>query len=160
VSSAARAIVRLLVFTGVRLNEILTLRWDHVDLERGWLNLADSKTGAKTIYLNGLCHVGGFYLSRAPTRPTAGRAFQRLRRLAGRRPEPRPALRPTPSRACWTTSRATSSPGNCAPRCGPQTSSRRSTGRWPPRGSIRWSCTGQGCSATTAPSYVVGDLAE
>ena len=51
-SSAARAIVRLLVFTGARLNEILTLRWDHVDLERGWLNLADSKTGAKTIYLN------------------------------------------------------------------------------------------------------------
>ena len=51
-SSAARAIVRLLVFTGARLNEILTLRWDHVDLERGWLNLVDSKTGAKTIYLN------------------------------------------------------------------------------------------------------------
>ena len=46
------AAVRLLVFTGARLNEILTLRWDHVDLERGWLNLADSKTGAKTIYLN------------------------------------------------------------------------------------------------------------
>src|SRR5918998_5228734 len=46
------AAVRLLVFTGARLNEILTLRWDHVDLERGWLNLADSKTGAKTVYLN------------------------------------------------------------------------------------------------------------
>ena len=39
-------------FTGARLNEILTLRWDHVDLERGWLNRADSKTGAKTVYLN------------------------------------------------------------------------------------------------------------
>lgn len=47
------AAVRLLVFTGARLNEILTLRWDQVDLERGWLNLSDSKTGAKTIYLNG-----------------------------------------------------------------------------------------------------------
>src|ERR671912_646541 len=46
------AAVRLLVFTGARLTEILTLRWDHVDLERGFLNLADSKTGAKTIYLN------------------------------------------------------------------------------------------------------------
>jgi integrase len=46
------AAVRLLVFTGARLNEILTLRWDHVDLERGWLNRADSKTGAKTVYLN------------------------------------------------------------------------------------------------------------
>ena len=47
------AAIRLLVFTGARLNEILTLRWEHVDLERGSLNLSDSKTGAKTIYLNG-----------------------------------------------------------------------------------------------------------
>jgi len=46
------AAIRLLVFTGARLTEILTLRWDHVDLERGVLNLTDSKTGAKTIYLN------------------------------------------------------------------------------------------------------------
>ncbi len=46
------AAIRLLVFTGARLTEILTLRWDHVDLERGLLNLADSKTGAKTVYLN------------------------------------------------------------------------------------------------------------
>src|SRR5918998_72160 len=46
------AAVRLLVFTGARLNEILTLRWDHVDLERSWLNLAGRKTGAKTVYLN------------------------------------------------------------------------------------------------------------
>jgi integrase len=45
--------IRLLVFTGARLTEILTLRWDHVDLERSFLNLADSKTGAKTVYLNG-----------------------------------------------------------------------------------------------------------
>lgn len=46
------AAIRLLVFTGARLTEILTLRWDYVDLERGLINLADSKTGAKTIYLN------------------------------------------------------------------------------------------------------------
>ncbi|MBO1909472.1 tyrosine-type recombinase/integrase [Microvirga sp. 3-52] len=46
------AAIRLLVFTGARLTEILTLRWDHIDLERHFLNLADSKTGAKTIYLN------------------------------------------------------------------------------------------------------------
>src|SRR5829696_4777780 len=51
-SPYAIAAVRLLVFTGARLNEILTLRWDHVDLERGHLNLSNSKTGAKTIYLN------------------------------------------------------------------------------------------------------------
>jgi integrase len=46
------AAIRLLVFTGARLTEILTLRWDQIDLERGFLNLADSKTGAKAVYLN------------------------------------------------------------------------------------------------------------
>ncbi len=46
------AAIRLLVFTGARLTEILTLRRNHVDLERGLLNLSDSKTGAKTVYLN------------------------------------------------------------------------------------------------------------
>jgi integrase len=51
-SPYAVAAVRLLMFTGARLSEILTLRWDHVDFERGLLNLSDSKTGAKTIYLN------------------------------------------------------------------------------------------------------------
>lgn len=46
------AAIRLLVFTGCRLSEILTLRWEHVDLARGCLRLPDSKTGAKTVYLN------------------------------------------------------------------------------------------------------------
>jgi integrase len=44
--------IRLLLFTGARLNEILSLRWEHVDLERACLRLPDSKTGAKTIPLN------------------------------------------------------------------------------------------------------------
>jgi integrase len=44
--------LRLLLFTGARLREILTLRWEHVDLERGLLFLPDSKTGKKTITLN------------------------------------------------------------------------------------------------------------
>jgi len=46
------ATVRLLVFTGARLSEILGLRWDQVDLERAMLLLPDSKTGAKAIYLS------------------------------------------------------------------------------------------------------------
>jgi integrase len=41
------AAVRLLMFTGARLTEILTLRWDHVNLERWFLNLPNSKTGAR-----------------------------------------------------------------------------------------------------------------
>ena len=46
------AAVRLLLLTGARLSEILTLRWEHVDEEGGRLNLPDSKTGKKTVYLN------------------------------------------------------------------------------------------------------------
>ena len=44
--------IRLLIFTGARLNEILTLPWAEVDVQRGVSSLADSKTGRKTIYLN------------------------------------------------------------------------------------------------------------
>lgn len=45
--------IRLLLFTGCRLREILNLRWDEVDLDRGLLFLPDTKTGRKTIILNG-----------------------------------------------------------------------------------------------------------
>lgn len=46
------AAVRLLIFTGARASEILSLTWASVDLETGTARLADSKTGAKTIFLN------------------------------------------------------------------------------------------------------------
>jgi integrase len=48
----ALAAIGLLLLTGARLTEILTLRWDYVDLEKAVLRLPDSKTGAKPIYLN------------------------------------------------------------------------------------------------------------
>jgi integrase len=48
----AAAAIRLLLFTGCRLREILHLKWHQVDLERGLLFLADSKTGRKTVILN------------------------------------------------------------------------------------------------------------
>jgi integrase len=48
----AAAAIRLLLFTGCRLREILHLTWEQVDLERGLLSLADSKTGKKTVILN------------------------------------------------------------------------------------------------------------
>lgn len=51
-SEGAVAAIRLLLLTGARLREILHLRWEHVDLERGLLLLPDSKTGRKTIILN------------------------------------------------------------------------------------------------------------
>lgn len=43
--------IRLLLLTGARRNEILTLRWSDVDFERASLRLPDSKTGAKAIPL-------------------------------------------------------------------------------------------------------------
>lgn len=46
------AAIRLLIFTGMRLNEVLTLRWKHVDLEGRCLHLPESKTGAKAVYLS------------------------------------------------------------------------------------------------------------
>jgi integrase len=47
----ALAAIRLLVLTGCRKSEILTLQWDHVDFERSCLRLPDSKTGAKVVQL-------------------------------------------------------------------------------------------------------------
>lgn len=46
------AAIRLLLLTGARLSEVLTLRWDFVDLETATLWLPDSKTGKKSIRLN------------------------------------------------------------------------------------------------------------
>ncbi|MBI1384755.1 MAG: tyrosine-type recombinase/integrase [Rhizobiales bacterium] len=48
----AIAAIRLLIFTGCRLSEILTLQWQHVDLDRGRLLLPETKTGRKAIILN------------------------------------------------------------------------------------------------------------
>ncbi len=48
----AVACIRLLLLTGSRLSEILTLRWDWIDMEAGTARLPDSKTGAKTLYLS------------------------------------------------------------------------------------------------------------
>ncbi len=46
------ATIRLLLFTGARLSEILTLQWAWIDMENGTARLPDSKTGAKTLYLS------------------------------------------------------------------------------------------------------------
>jgi integrase len=65
------AALRLLLFTGARLREILHLKWEHVDFERGVLRLPDSKTGKKAIVLNapalavlnGLERVGAYVIA-------------------------------------------------------------------------------------------------
>jgi integrase len=48
---SAIAAVRLLILTGCRLNEIMTLKWSYVDLAAATLNLPDSKTGAKVVHI-------------------------------------------------------------------------------------------------------------
>jgi integrase len=45
------AAARLLILTGCRLGEIMTLRWEHVDIPGKALRLPDSKTGAKVVHL-------------------------------------------------------------------------------------------------------------
>ena len=52
VSVHAIAAIRLLLLTGCRKNEILTLRWSDVDLRARELRLADSKTGARVVPLS------------------------------------------------------------------------------------------------------------
>ena len=48
----AAAALRLLMLTGCRLGEILTLRWDDVDRNAAELRLRDSKTGARMVPLS------------------------------------------------------------------------------------------------------------
>lgn len=52
VSPYATAALRLLLMTGCRLSEIVTLRWDYLDEEHKCLRLPDSKTGAKAVHLS------------------------------------------------------------------------------------------------------------
>ncbi len=52
ITENARNAIELLLLTGARLNEVLTAHWKWLDLRHGVLNLPDSKTGAKPIYLS------------------------------------------------------------------------------------------------------------
>ena len=65
VSCHAVAAFRLLMLTGCRLTEILTLRWDDVDRTAGEFRLRDSKTGARMVALT----------------PTAGRVLASIPRI-------------------------------------------------------------------------------
>ena len=46
------AAIRLLMFTGMRRNEVLTLRWQHVNIDKAMLALPDTKTGSRVVYLS------------------------------------------------------------------------------------------------------------
>ena len=46
-------VIRLLIFTGCRKSEILSLEWSHVDSDMGYLRLPTSKTGEKDVPVGG-----------------------------------------------------------------------------------------------------------
>lgn len=49
--ASAIAAIRLLIFTGCRLSEIKTLRWEYVDFTAKALRLPDSKSGVKVVHI-------------------------------------------------------------------------------------------------------------
>ncbi len=51
INPAMAAAIRLLMLTGARKGEILGLRWEWIDFDRGCIRLPDSKTGAKVVPL-------------------------------------------------------------------------------------------------------------
>lgn len=70
--------VRLLLLTGCRLNEILSLRWEDVDSERRVLVLKDAKTGPRQVVLS------------EPARQLLAEAFEQRKSewvIPGRKPE-------------------------------------------------------------------------
>ena len=50
-NKVAIAAVRALILSGCRKSEILSLKWEEIDFQRGYLNLPDSKTGQKIVPL-------------------------------------------------------------------------------------------------------------
>ena len=83
-SASGIAAFRLLMLTGCRRNEILTLRWEDVDLEAGELRLRDAKTGARQVALSPAARKVLAALPRLPDNPwviTGSRAGGRLANL-------------------------------------------------------------------------------
>ena len=57
-SSSSVAAIRLLMLIGCRSGEILSLRWENVDLDRGEFRLPDSKTDVRIVHLGDPRHRG------------------------------------------------------------------------------------------------------
>jgi integrase len=68
-SPSVIAAIRLLLFTGCRVGEILSLQWSHMDIDRRLLLLPDSKTGAKPVYLSESAMQVLCALERVPSNP-------------------------------------------------------------------------------------------
>lgn len=88
------AAIRLLLLTGCRLREVLHLRWEHIDWERGLILLPDSKVGRRYVVLNapalavldGLPRIAEFVIAGERTdkpRSDLNRPWRLLSRRAG-----------------------------------------------------------------------------
>ncbi|MYF69169.1 MAG: site-specific integrase [Proteobacteria bacterium] len=69
VQPGAVAAFRLLMLTGCRKSEILTLRWEDVDLEAGEFRLRDAKTGARAVAISPSARLVLQGLPRVPGNP-------------------------------------------------------------------------------------------
>ena len=69
ISTTAAAGLRLLMLTGCRRNEILTLRWEDVDCEHDEIRLRDAKTGARAVPLSPTARQVLAALPRQPDNP-------------------------------------------------------------------------------------------
>ena len=69
VSPYAIAALRLLMLTGCRLNEILTLRWDDIDRTAGEFRLLEAKTGARMVPLTPTAETVLAGIERVPRNP-------------------------------------------------------------------------------------------
>ena len=88
ISPFATTAIRLLLLTGCRLREVLGMRWDFIDFERGLMFLPDSKTGKKTVVLNApalkllseLPHASAYVIPGEPDKAGAPRPRADLKR--------------------------------------------------------------------------------
>ncbi len=69
IATTAAAALRLLMLTGCRRNEILTLRWEDVDLEHDEIRLRDAKTGPRAVPLSPTARQVLAALPRQPDNP-------------------------------------------------------------------------------------------
>ena len=52
VSAGTVTTIRLLMLTGCRKTEIMTLRWEHADLDRAEMRIVNGKTGDRTAHIS------------------------------------------------------------------------------------------------------------
>ena len=86
VSRPATAALRLLILTGCRLSEILTLRWDDVDFSARELRLRDSKTGPCMVALTSAVETVLNGIARIPDNPWVIVSPRRGRHLTSLQP--------------------------------------------------------------------------